>query len=129
MNIKYFVAIIFMLVVVSGCSTVSTSKVTAPVAEAPWDGVVLVSQASIPAGVEYKVIGTVRANARAGYDSAVSLYPLLAQEAKKIGANAVINTKGGRRLTAFSWSAAYVSGTAIKVENAKKLKKISGSYY
>ena len=129
MNSKLFVVTIFMLVVVSGCSTVSTSNVIVPVTEAPWDGVVLVSQASIPAGVEYKVIGNVQAKARSGYDRAASLYPLLANEAKKIGANAVINTKGGRRMTAFSWSAAYVNGTAVKVEDIEKLKGIPGSYY
>lgn len=129
MNVKFFVAAIFMLVVVSGCSTVATSTAVVPITDAPWNGDVLVTQASIPAGVEYKAIGTVQANARAGYERAVTLYPLLAEEAKKMGANAVINTKGGRKLTAFSWSAPYVSGTAVRVESVEKLKGISGSYH
>jgi len=63
-----------------------------------------------------------------------SLYPLIAKEAKKINANADFDTKGGRKVTAFSWSAAYVSGTAIKVkdedlEKLKDLKNLSGSYH
>jgi uncharacterized protein YbjQ (UPF0145 family) len=88
-----------------------------------------VTQSAIPAGVEYKVLGSVQADARAGYDSAVSLYPLLAAEAKKIGANAVVNAKGGRRVTAFSWSAAYVSGIAVKVDDQQLLKSLPGSYH
>jgi uncharacterized protein YbjQ (UPF0145 family) len=92
-------------------------------------GPILVSQAAIPSGIDYKVIGSVEADARVGYDSAASLYPLLAEEARKIGANAVVNAKGGRRLTAFSWSAAYVSGTAVKVEDVQQLKGLPGTYH
>jgi uncharacterized protein YbjQ (UPF0145 family) len=57
------------------------------------------------------------------------LYPLLAAEARKIGANAVVNAQGGRKVTAFSWSAPYVSGIAVKVEDPEKLKGLAGSYH
>ena len=120
--------VVSMLFAVSGCSTTSSSNAIAPLGAA-WEGPILVSQAAIPAGIEYKVIGSVQADARAGYDSAASLYPLLAAEAKKIGANAVVNAKGGRRVTAFSWSAAYVSGIAVKVDDPQQLKALPGSYH
>ena len=87
------------------------------------------SQSAIPSGIEYKVIGSVQADAKVGYDSAASLYPLLADEAKKMGANAVVSAKGGRRLTAFSWSAAYVSGIAVRVDDPQLLKGLPGSYH
>jgi hypothetical protein len=112
----------------SGCATKSSSTSVGPTGPA-WDGPILVSQATIPSGVEYKVVGSVQADAQVGYDSAVSLYPLLAAEAKKMGANAVVNAKGGRRLTAFSWSAAYVSGIAVKVNDPQQLKGLPGSYH
>ena len=54
---------------------------------------------------------------------------LLAEEARKMGANAVINAKGGRRVTAFSWSAGYVSGTAVKVDDIQLLKSVPGTYH
>jgi hypothetical protein len=118
-----------MLIFGAGCSPVSSSTaVPAPPASAS-QGPVLVSQEAVPTGIEYKVLGTVKANFRAGYDSAESLYPLLAAEAKKLGANAVVNTKGGRTVTAFSWSAAYVSGTAIRIGDTESLRRLSGSYY
>jgi hypothetical protein len=94
-----------------------------------WTGPVFVSPTPIPAGIEYKVIGSVRANARVGYDSATLLYPLLAAEAKKLGANAVISATGGHRVTAFSWGAPYVEGTAVKVQDPEKLKGLVGTYH
>jgi len=128
MNLNGALVTAAMLLALNGCSTTSSSKATGPTGAA-WDGPVLVSQSAVPAGIQYKVIGSVQADARAGYDSATSLYPLLAAEAKKLGANAVVDTTGGRRVTAFSWSAAYVKGTAIKVDDPQKLKGLQGSYH
>ena len=118
-----------MLMFGAGCSPVSSSDAVPASPASRSEGPVLVSQEAVPTGIEYKVLGTVKANFRAGYDSAESLYPLLAAEAKKLGANAVVNAKGGRRVTAFSWSAAYVDGTAIRIGNTESLRRLSGSYY
>jgi hypothetical protein len=113
----------------AGCSPVSSSNAIPASPASQSQGPVLVSQEAVPTGIEYKVLGTVKANFRAGYDRAESLYPLLASEAKKLGANAVVNAKGGRRVTAFSWSAAYVDGTAIRIADTESLRRLSGSYY
>ena len=112
-----------------GCSPVSSSNAVTASPATESAGPVLVSQEAVPTGIEYKVLGTVKANYRAGYDRAETLYPLLAAEAKKLGANAVVSTTGGRTVTAFSWSAAYVSGTAIRIGDAASLRRLSGSYY
>lgn len=90
---------------------------------------ILVTPSALPPDIEHTVLGAVQAEARVGYDSAASLYPELAAEAKKMGANAVVNVKGGRKLALFSWSAAYVNGTAVKVEDVQKLRGISGTYH
>jgi len=119
------VAVVFAI---SGCAARSSSLAVAPTGTA-WQGPILVTQAGIPAGIDYKVIGSVQADAQAGYDAAATLYPLLAEEARKMGANAVINAKGGRRVTAFSWSAGYVSGTAVKVDDIQLLKSVPGTYH
>jgi hypothetical protein len=129
MDLKFVIATLAMVTVVAGCATRASSVILEPVQRPKWEGPVFVSQAPLPAGIKYTVIGSVEANARVGYDSAASLYPLLAAEAKKIGANAVIGATGGRRMTAFSWAAAYVSGTAVKVEDPEKLKGLAGSYH
>jgi hypothetical protein len=113
----------------AGCSPVSSSNAVSASPASESEGPVLVSREAVPTGIEYKVLGTVKANYRAGYDSAESLYPLVAAEAKKLGANAVVNAKGGRTVTGFSWAAAYVSGTAIRTGDTESLRRLSGSYY
>jgi hypothetical protein len=112
---------------IAGCSTTSSSTVANATSAPRWSGPILVSPSELPAGTQYKVIGTVQADARSGYDEAKALYPVLAEEARKIGANAVVGVVGRRKVTAFSWSAAYVSGTAVRVENVDKLKGMPGS--
>src|SRR5882757_4869060 len=117
-----------ILIFGAGCASSSSTAVSAPPAGVST-GPVLVSQAAVPAGIEYKVLGTVKANYQAGYDSAGSLYPLLAAEARKLGANAVVSTTGGRRVSAFSWAAAYVSGTAVWIGDTESLRRLPGSSY
>lgn len=124
-----FVAVsLALLLTLHACGTRSSGKALVP-APSAWTGPVLVTQHALPAGVEYTVLGSVSADARAGYDSAASLHPLLATEARKLGANAVVNATGGRRMTAWSWSAPYTSGTAVKVEDPQKLKGVPGTYH
>jgi hypothetical protein len=131
MNFKHTVVAIALLFAITACSTRSSSKIATPITGPKWEGPVFVSQEKIPEGIEHKVIGTVQADTRTGYTSVESLYPLIAKEAKKINANAVFNTKGGRKVTAFSWSAAYVSGIAVKIKDKdfEKLKNLPGSYH
>jgi hypothetical protein len=129
MQLKVAKVAIAAVLVATGCSTTSSSNVSGGAAGSAWEGPVLVSQGALPAGIQYKMIGSVQADARAGYDNAASLYPLLAVEAKKIGANAVVDVKGGHRVSAFSWAAPYVTGIAVKVDDPQKLKGLSGSFY
>jgi hypothetical protein len=126
---KSYFLLLGILIFGAGCSPVSSSNAVPATPASGSEGPVLISQDAVPTGIEYKVLGTVKANFRAGYDSAESLYPLLAAEAKKLGANAVVNAQGGRRVTAFSWSAAHVSGTAVRIGDTESLRRLSGSYY
>ena len=113
---------------IAGCTTQASSTAVAP-GSTPWQGPVLVTQSSLPAGIEYTIVGSVRAEANGGYDQVITLYPLLADEARKLGANAVINAAGGRKVSLFSWAAPYVAGLAIKVEDTRLLKGVPGTYY
>lgn len=117
------------LLLAAGCATKSSSTVLTTSPVAAWQGPVFVTQQALPAGVEHEVIGSVSADATAGYDSVTTLYPALAAEAKKIGANAVVSAKGARRVTALSWSAPYATGMAVRVKDPQKLKGLEGSSY
>lgn len=114
---------------VSGCASVASSSAPYVAQSEQTTGQVFVTAQAIPEGAGFSVVGHVKANARQGYDSVESLYPLLAEEAKKVGANAVINVKGGRTVTAFSWSAPFVSGTAVKIDDPTKLAEYVGQYF
>ena len=118
------------LLLAAGCATTSSSNVVSPTSPVTaWEGPVFVTQQPLPAGVEHQVIGSVSADANAGYESVTTLYPALAAEAKKIGANAVVSAKGARKVTALSWSAPYATGIAIRVKDPQKLKGLEGSSY
>lgn len=117
------------LLVAAGCATKSSSNVISASPVAAWEGPVFVTQRALPAGVDHQVIGSVSADATAGYDSVTTLYPALAAEARKIGANAVVSAKGARKVTAFSWSAPYATGIAVRVKEPQNLKGLEGSSY
>ena len=115
--------------IVVGCGTVSSSSAPVVAVNEQVTGPIYITTDSLPADVDYIIIGTIKANARVGYDSAESLYPLLANEARKTGANAVIQVYNGRTVSAFSWGAPYTGGTAIKIKNIEDIKKYGGRYY
>lgn len=136
---RNFVLLLGLLMLGAGCSPASssrpaqTSPAQASTAQAPpagpTTGPVLVSRDEIPTGTDYTILGTVKANHRAGYDTVESLYPLLAAEARKLGANAVVGVRGGRTVSAFSWSAAFTSGTAVRIADPEALRRLTGSSY
>ena len=87
----------------SGCSNVSSSNVPYLPISQQTKGPIYIIKSDFLTNVKYTEVGKVKANARYGYDSVVTLYPLLAEEARKIGANAIIDLYGGHTVTAFSW--------------------------
>ncbi len=129
MYMKHIISIIILSIILSACGTVSSSSAPTVAITEQTNGPIYITTASIPNKIEYVVIGSIKANARSGYDSTESLYPLIANEAKKVGANAVIEVYGGRSVSAFSWSAPYVGGIAIRVKDIEKLKQYGGQYY
>ncbi|MFK7963585.1 MAG: hypothetical protein AB8C46_06410 [Burkholderiaceae bacterium] len=110
------------------CSATSTSTMTPEAKGLPaYTGKVFVTEKSLPPGTKFIEVGQVEANIKSGYESGTKLYPLLADEARKLGANAVIEVGGGRRPTLLSWAAAFVYGKAIKIDNLEALKGVEGA--
>ena len=128
MNLKNLIFIICAVVSLGGCASVSSSSVSQVVVSEQTVGPIFITQGTLPSGIEYEIIGLVKANARKGYDNVESLYPLLALEARKVGANAVIEAYGGRTVSAFSWAAPFTGGTAVKVKNPESLKTVDGRF-
>ncbi|KJG02898.1 hypothetical protein [Photobacterium angustum] len=129
MNIKRILSVLLLSTIISGCSNVSSSNVPDLPISQQTKGAIYIAKHYLPANVKYTEVGKVKANARYGYDSVVTLYPLLAEEARKIGANAIIDLYGGHTVAAFSWGAPYTGGTAIKVDNIEQLKQYDVEVY
>jgi hypothetical protein len=129
MRVRILTIAVACTLVLGGCSTISSSNPISATSVAAWSGPVLVSESQLPDRIQYRVVASVQVDARAGYESSTKLHPLLADEARKVGANAVVSVIDGRRLTAFSWSAPYVRGIAVRVKDAEALQGISGTYY
>lgn len=128
MSFKIFVLSITVVASLGGCASVSSSSAPYVSLSEQTAGAIFITQSGLPTDLEYEVIGLIKANARQGYDSAESLYPMLADEARKVGANAVINVYGGRAVSAFSWASPYTGGTAVKIKNTEALKKLNGKF-
>jgi uncharacterized protein YbjQ (UPF0145 family) len=54
---------------------------------------------------------------------------LLAENARKLGANAVFDVKVWQQEAGFSWQAPQCSGTAIRLANTNSLTGFTGSWY
>ncbi|WP_305819279.1 hypothetical protein [Photobacterium leiognathi] len=131
MKFKQLCSALVLGLLLTGCaaSNVSSSNVPNLPISQQTKGRVYIIKSDLPVNIKYTEVGKVKANARYGYDSVVTLYPLLADEARKIGANAVIDLYGGHTVTAFSWGAPYTGGTAIKVEEMEQLKQYDVEVY
>ncbi len=106
--------------VLAGCAApVATFERDAGAASAaaPWTGKVLVTENALPAAAKATVLGKLTVSASSGYGGGARLYPQLADEARKVGANAVVTVTGYNRPTAFSWAAPHVSGVAVRVDD------------
>ncbi|WP_426357712.1 hypothetical protein ACPUVO_14815 [Pseudocolwellia sp. HL-MZ19] len=126
MNVKLISCAALVSLFLSGCASVASSSVPYVETGKQVTGSIYMTTATVPESVGYTVIGHVKANDRQGYAKVESLYPMLAEEARKVGANAVINVQGGRTVAAFSWAAPFVGGTAIKIDDVSKLESYKG---
>ncbi|MFL0798924.1 MAG: hypothetical protein K6L80_00625 [Agarilytica sp.] len=122
-NFSLVLSVLFLVSIMSGCASTSSSSIAYLPEEERYVGQVYLVMSPVPEEIGYEIIGHVKANARQGYDRVETLYPLIAEEARKVGANAVINVRGGRTVAAFSWAAPFAGGIAIRIDDPDKLIK------
>jgi hypothetical protein len=127
MNASKSCAALALLLALSSPISISISADGSPTPT--LDDEILVTQAAVPPGVAHTVLGPVQVRPRTGMGRAETLWPLLAVQAKAKGANAVVETQGGHRVSGFSWAAPYASGIAVKFEDPEKRKDLPGLWY
>lgn len=115
---KTFIALSIALAL-TGCAATSSStkSATAPAA-GPYTGPVCLLTSPVAPEVKHSVFGDIEAS-KQWYGGTDELLPLIADEARKLGANTVIRVKVGQRIGGLAWARPVGSGQAIKIEDFK----------
>lgn len=91
---------------------------------------VFVTDQALPGSVAFVPISTIDAGT-AWYGSTDELLAAMADRARELGANAVIQTKTWHQPAGFAWYSPEGSGLAVRVNNVKSLEAsgINGTWY
>ena len=127
-----------LALLVGACSAhnpfiVSNKTVSSPVSEAkfpPHSDKVFFTEQSLPSTVKFELISPIDVG-KVWYGSKERVYKTMAERARQLGANAVIEVKTWRQPSGYSWAAPHGSGQAIRVEDIHQLDalKIEGSWH
>jgi len=114
------IALPVMAAFLVGCGTTSSSK-PAPASSAAteaYTGPVCLMEAPLSPDVKHRVIGDVEAS-KQWYGHQSELVPHLADEARKLGANAVVKIKLSQQIGLWAWARPVGSGEAIQIDDFK----------
>jgi hypothetical protein len=97
---------------------------------APSQDKVFVTEQTLPAGVEFNLIGTIDVG-KVWYGSSQDVLTSMADRARELGANAIIQTKTWYQPSGFSWAAPHGSGQAVRVQDVSTLasRGVSGDWH
>jgi len=87
---------------------------------------VFVTEQSLPAGVAFEVISTIDVG-KIWYGSSNNVLSSMAERARELGANAVIQVKTWHQPSGFSWAAPHGSGQAVRIADMEALKSLGVS--
>lgn len=122
MRLKKIVWMCFMVILLSSCSahnpfivknttdTITISKTKYP----SHNNFVYLTKSALPADAQYEVLAKLEVG-KVWYGSSNDVLQSLADGARKLGADAVIEVKTWRQPSGWSWAAPHGSGKAIKV--------------
>jgi hypothetical protein len=140
MNRTIFSRIVLMLagcVFLSACSAHSpfilkttTDSTPAQTSYPSFDGKVFVTSQSLPSSIAFDSISRIDVGT-IWYGSPDKALALMADRARELGANAVINAKTWRQPSGFSWAAPEASGVAVHIKDIKAIESsgVTGNWY
>jgi len=122
----------------SGCSAHNPFIITNTTQSSPvsknqypvYTGKVFITEQSLPVSIEFDVISTVDVG-KVWYGSSSNVYASMADRAREVGANAIIQVRTWRQPSGWAWAAPHGSGQAIKIKDLNKLEAlaIAGEWY
>lgn len=86
----------------------------------PTTNRIRITSATLPSGVAYEVLGTIDAGSN-WYGGDEDAEKMLADRARAMGADAVIQAKLWHQPSGFSWAAPHGSGVAVKITDAHSI--------
>jgi uncharacterized protein YbjQ (UPF0145 family) len=104
-------------ILLSGCAGRAVNNaVDRGTAMAPHVEPVCMLKSPLPSSIRYSIVGEINSSQQF-YGSSEPLIPLMADEARKMGADAVVNLKLGHKMGMLAWSRPYGLGTGVKLAN------------
>jgi uncharacterized protein YbjQ (UPF0145 family) len=73
-------------------------------------------RAPLPENIEYRILGSIKASNRS-YGTMSEVLAVMAEDARKIGADAVVNVNTRFRVGAWAWARPIADGTAVSISN------------
>ena len=127
-----------LILLVTACSAhnpfiVSNKTTSTPVSEAnfpPHTEKVFLTEQPLPSTVKFEPISTIDVG-KVWYGSSKSVYKSMAERARQLGANAVVQVKTWHQPAGYSWSAPHGSGQAIHVDDMDQVTALDlkGSWH
>jgi hypothetical protein len=126
-----------MALLLTGCSAhspfilTSTTDVnqTSATRYAPHSSRILVTRASLPPTAKYEVLGQLEVG-KVWYGSSRNVLQSLADGARNLGADAVVEVKTWHQPSGWSWAAPHGSGMAVKIteQGSVEFSKLGGDW-
>lgn len=91
---------------------------------------VFITEESLPSSVEFDLVSTIDVG-KIWYGSSENVLTSMADRARELGANAIIQAKTWHQPSGFSWAAPHGSGQAVRIGDNELLDSlnIKGSWY
>jgi hypothetical protein len=104
------------MIILTGCASRAVTKLADKSRPIPahHEPVCLI-RAPLSSDIKYTVIGELDGSKRT-YGSVSEIIPVMADEARSVGADAIINLKTGQSFSPLAWSRPVGSGLAIKLD-------------
>jgi hypothetical protein len=127
------------LLALGGCSTAhdpfiirdtTSASMQSPITYPAHNRKVFLTQQLLPADIHYELIEKIEVG-KIWYGSTKDVSQSIADRARQIGADAVVEMKTWRQPSGFSWAAPHGSGKAVRLsENAtNSLSNLKGQWY
>jgi hypothetical protein len=112
---------------------ITNTTQSSPVSQSKYSGhndKVFITEQSLPSSLEFDLISTIDVG-KIWYGSSENVYTSMADRARELGANAIIQAKTWHQPSGFSWAAPHGSGQAVRISDVKVLDSlgIKGSWY